>query len=359
MNRKRIIIIGAGVSGLACGIEASGSAEVTILEHGREPLEKLLLTGNGRCNFSNTDLSVKHYHGDKELASSVIERFSVDDMLDFMSRCGIEPVEVHYRFNENGYFYPSTNSAKTVKDRLLQVFYENGGRIVTEETVQDVIACNGHFRILTDKKEYDCDRLIFACGSNAAPQTGSDSSIYPVLKKLGIGTIPYLPALCGITTQDPAVKRFSGMRCEADVVLTGKNGLQEDRSEYGEVQFANGYVSGIPVMQLSRYVSIGEKNGAEYSLSLHIKKWGNIRKDCGELPSELTIDCAGTRSFRYAQCCSGGVDTARVNRNTLEYQDIPGLFFAGEMLNVDGDCGGYNLHFAFGTGLIAGKASVK
>ena len=358
MAKCRILIIGGGAAGFAAGIAAAKQADVTIVEHKEEPLKKLLLTGNGRCNFSNTGMTPEHFHGDRRIVENVLKGFSVDDCLDFMNECGIEPLEVHYRFDGNGYFYPSTNRASTVRDALMKRFSDLGGRTVTGERVLSLKKVSGCFTVETDRQLISADRIIFACGSNAAPETGSDSSIYPVLMSLGVSFHTYLPALTGITTED-IPDAAKGARCEADVVLAGIDDGKEYGTETGEVQFGRNYVSGIPVMQLSRYVSIGKKEAREMKLTIYPVKWSNTSVSPEDLPGIMELHCLGTRGFSFAQCCSGGVAAEDIVPETLEYRKEKGIYFAGEMIDIDGECGGYNLHFAFGSGKLAGEASVR
>lgn len=357
MTGKKVVIIGAGVAGMAAAIRASeNGASVTVIEHMDEPLKKLLITGNGRCNFSNTDVSPKHYHGYEPIIENVINGCSCDDLLDFMDTIHVEPLEVHYRFGDNGYFYPSTNKAVTVKDAILKRSDELNVMIITKSTVKEVIKSENGFAIKfiseNHEKSIDADSVIFATGSNAAPQTGSDSSIYSVLKALSVPFRTFLPALCAIKSDSVELENLAGLRADCEVFLNDISSSENFYTEPGEVQFNEHSVSGLPVMQLSRYVSIGKKEGHEMRLCIKLICANNRDH---KLPLDnLILNVTGTDGFKKAVCCSGGVQGEAIDSETLMYKQIPGIYFAGELIDVDGDCGGFNLHFAFASGLRAG-----
>ena len=359
-----VLVIGAGPAGISAAIEAAeNGADCLVLEHMAEPLQKLLITGNGRCNFSNTDLSPSHYHGDPELLGSVLSGFSCDDILDYMAdTLGVEALEAHYRFSENGYFYPSTNKAATVRDALLKKCKDTGVRIFTSCTVKEVKKEeDGGFllRTLLPRGEtvFPCDRVIFATGSNAHPETGSDSSIYKVLMSLGVTFHTFLPALCAIKSKDPVLTELKGLRCDGSARLCDDTEGTFYESDPGEIQFNPGSVSGLPVMNLSGQCAEGFAGGHEMRLWLTLTKVNN--KKGVSVPSEIVLKVTGTDGFPKCQCCRGGVDAAEIEPETLMYRKIPGIYFAGELIDVDGECGGYNLHFAFATGIRAGRSAAR
>ncbi|MDO4487797.1 MAG: NAD(P)/FAD-dependent oxidoreductase [Eubacteriales bacterium] len=347
MEKKKIVIIGGGAAGISAAIFLMREGfSVTVIEHTDAPLKKLLLTGNGRCNFTNTDVNVSHYHGDVEIAKKVLECFSVDDCLDFLESIGVEPLEMHYSFDKRGYFYPSTNSSKTVFDALMVAFNTLGGTLVLNTTPLS-IDINDHV-LRTDNGDFSFDKLIFACGSNAYPKTGSDSSIYKMLMSLGVDFKTFLPALTAVKSDDERLKDLKGIRALCSVFVQDNDGYKVFKAEDGEVQFNEHYVSGIPVMQLSRYASKFKKEGHNTELLIRIHKWTNKEPDCGvRIGETLHLNVTGTAGFDKCQACSGGVTINSIDENTLSLRNNPDIYFAGEMINVDGDCGGYNLHFAF------------
>lgn len=358
MRAKKVVIIGAGAAGMAAAIRASqNGAQVTVIEHMDEPLKKLLITGNGRCNFSNTDISAKHYHGGTAVIESVIGSCSCDDLLDFMDSINVEALEVHYRFDENGYFYPSTNRAETVRGALLSKASELGAEILTDTSVCAIRKQSGGFIIDTvssgKQKSLSADSIVFATGSNAAPKTGSDSSIYPVIRSLSIPFRTFMPALCGIKSDSPELRMLAGLRADCEAFLSDITVNEEYKADVGEIQFNEHTVSGLPAMQLSRYVPIGKKDGHGMKLFIKLLKANN--RDFKLPLEEVILNVTGTEGFQKAVCCSGGIPCEVINPETLMYKDIPGIYFAGELIDVDGDCGGYNLHFAFASGLKAGS----
>lgn len=359
-SKYNVTVIGAGPAGLSAGLEAAkNGASVCVLEHKDEPLKKLLLTGNGRCNFSNTDVNPSHYHGDMTLVASVLKDFSCDDMLDYMAdELHVEALEVHYRHSENGYFYPSTNRSSTVRDAVLAKCKERDIEIETNASITELTGHKGEFHLtLTDGRVLTTENVIFACGSNSHPETGSDSSIYPVLKDLGVDFRTYLPALCAVKSQDTILKTLKGLRCDGEVLLYDITDEVKYQGETGEIQFNEHSISGLPVMQLSRFVSLGKEKKHEMQMELRIRSVNN--KENAVVPEEITLNVSGTDGFKTCQCCTGGVKAREINPETLEYKKIPGIYFAGEMLDVDGECGGYNLHFAFASGILAGRSIGK
>ena len=355
---KKIAVIGGGAAGISAAIEAALlGARVTVFEHMEEPLKKLLLTGNGRCNFSNDDVSEEHYHGCSEIIRSVCEKVTCDDILDFMAdTLGVEALSVHYRFGGEGYFYPSTNRAETVRNAMLDKCRKLNVKIVTGCTVSEVRPNGSQIDIFLQGCEipYGFSGLIFACGSNSHPETGSDSSIYGVLKSLSVPFKTFRPALTSVKSKDAVLKELRGIRADGEALLINETTGETFASPFGEIQFNEHSVSGIPVMQLSRYAGLSED---PFLLKLKISKVNN-KKDV-KYPFEICLKVSGTGGFKECQCCTGGVPGEAVDPETLMYRKIPGICFAGEMLDVDGDCGGYNLHFAIASGLIAARSVIK
>lgn len=357
MNRKQVIVIGAGSAGLAAALSAlKEGALVVVLDHMNAPGRKLLLTGNGQCNLSNTEVGEVHYHGDKELIRQILSGYTYEDAIRFWEELGVETETVTYRHEACGYLYPKTHSSVTVLDALLKAIDDLGGKLITGCKVEGIVR-EEQFRMKTDQGEFNADSLILATGSNACPKTGSDSSIYPILKNLGIEQKTWLPALVALKSNTEELSLLKGLRADASVELQDEATGETFSSPDGEVQFRDHYVSGLPVMQVSRYAAIALKDGHKVSCHIQLKKATN--KD-GKLPfTEIGLNITGTEGFDHAITCSGGIPAEELNRETLESVRIPGLFFAGEMIDVDGDCGGFNLHFAFASGLLAGRNAAK
>lgn len=407
---KQIIIIGAGAAGLTAAIFAArNGAKVTILEHTAKAGKKILSTGNGKCNITNLHQSGDCYRGsDKEFAMEVIRQFDEKDTLDFMESLGILCKE------KNGYVYPRSNQAATVRDGLLMECRRLGVVIEYEIEVRNIQKKDTFFEVIVDdgkkSRMYKCEKIILATGSKAAPNTGSDGSGYEFAKALGLKVIRPLPALVQLKCEEGICKEAAGVRCPATITIN-INGEMAAREE-GELQITNYGISGIPVMQLSRFavkaldarkqvaavidffpeMEVGQlkeklmnmvKRFPEKSMEdilsgfLNRKLASALLNEMGVKKKRQAAQCdendiqgiasflksyeawiSGFNSFAEAQVCQGGVATAEINSHTMESRKVPGLYLAGEMLDIDGTCGGYNLQFAWATGAIAGKSAV-
>ncbi len=379
---------------------ARKGVEVTLYEHSDRVGKKLLSTGNGKCNISNTDRDLKHYHGDSKFIAEVFEKMPFDAAISFLTGLGI------YTKNKNGYLYPNSEQAAAVNDVLRHALKRYGVKLFTETKIKSIspLKEGEGFLLITDKGRETCDKLVIAAGSKAAPKSGSDGSGYELAEALGHKVVTVLPALCALKSNDSACKAIAGVRTDALVRLfvDGRE-LARDR---GEVQFTDYGISGIPVFQLS-YLAVRaiyskkkvravidlmpelsmeylieyltgrkredeSKTAAEFligmlnkNLALLIIKKSNLKsdismekvseeeiKDIAFNIKELQFEITGYNSFDKAQICQGGVTTKELSSN-LESCFHKGLFFAGEIIDVNGDCGGYNLTWAFCTGLLA------
>ncbi len=375
---QRVLIIGAGAAGLMAAISAAeNGASVTVLEHKSEPGIKLKLTGNGKCNYTNTKVSALGYHSSsgscKVFIEQVLKAFGYEDCISFFRRIGVNPEIIHYSFDDSGYIYPEGMKAPDLRDCLYQEalrlgvsFSFNTGDEAVIAAIENAAASNEYY-----------DSVIIAAGANAYPETGSDSSVYPALKRLGIRMNRFLPALCALYSKDEMLKSLKGRRVRAEVVLSignkysssacsnavstdaGCNSINTDGdccieadgireySCYGEIQFNEHNISGIPVMQLSGYAAIALNEGRTVSLSILGHSYSIHR----------------TAGFNKAQVCTGGVDTAFIDPATMQYTESAAvsahgrIYFCGEITDINGDCGGYNLHYAWASGYIAGRAA--
>lgn len=404
--RRRIIIIGGGASGLTAAIGAArGGADVTIIEHMDRVGKKILSTGNGRCNMTNLRMEEDCYRCDqKGFPMEVIRGFGVDETLGFFRELGIEPRD------RNGYIYPHSDQASAVLDVLRWEVERLGVVVILSCKAERIIPVHGRssgFRVHTDQGILAADAVILAAGSKAAPSTGSDGSGYELAKSLGHGVIKPLPALVQLRCQGNMYRQMSGIRTEAQVKLMAEGTLlAEDR---GELQLTDYGLSGIPVFQVSRFASraldqgkrvralvdfmpswedgeafgllkkrvslLGYKTAEELftgllnkKLALVLLKLADIRpaQRAGELsPRQLKQLLGQIKSyeavvmsvnpFANAQVCCGGVDTREVDARTMESKILANLYLTGELLDVDGICGGYNLQFAWSSGMLAGR----
>lgn len=407
---KQIIIIGAGAAGLTAAIFAArAGASVTVLEHTDKAGKKILSTGNGKCNITNQFQTSSCYRGnDGSFAMEVLKVFNEKDTIDFMESLGILCKE------KNGYVYPRSEQAAAVRDGLLMECRSLGVTIEYQVKLQTIQREKQFFTLsaktANGNKTYQCQKLILAPGSKAAPNTGSDGSGYELAKGLGLKVIKPLPALVQLRCEEGIYKEAAGVRCHAAVAIN-VNGEMVSREE-GELQITNYGISGIPVMQLSRFAVKAletkkqvtalidffpemEEEELKLRLTNMVKHFPERtmedilagllnRKLASALLEEMGIkkrktavwcdesyiqgiavflksyktQVTGSNSFKEAQVCQGGVATTEINSHTMEAKKVPGLYLAGEVLDIDGTCGGYNLQFAWATGAIAGKSAV-
>lgn len=390
MSQKKILIVGAGASGLMAGIMAAREgAKVTILEHNDKPGKKINATGNGKCNLTNLNQYEEAYRGTHpEFARDALAAFSLSDTLDFFSSLGL------YLSDRNGYVYPHSGQASSVTEVLCMEAAHLGVTIKTREHVTRVFYQDSRWKVQTEGWTYEGDRVILAGGSCASSLPGADGSNYHLAQELGHTLIPPLPALTALKCRGNRFSPWAGVRTEGTVTLyIDKKPVMQER---GELQLTEYGVSGIPVFQLSRYGIRALEEGHLVTLSLDFlpeftpeelteflrqrkqncpykkekdllvglfpEKLGKVLLSKGSLEKaikEFPLEVQGGLPFGQAQICSGGVDTSQVHSKTMESRLHPGLYFAGELLDIDGTCGGYNLQWAWSSGAVAGQAAAR
>ena len=398
-----LIVIGAGAAGMMSAITAARAGKkVCIIEKLEKAGKKLFATGNGKCNFTNETMHSDCYHGDVAFVEYVLNRFSVSDCLELFHSIGIYPK------NKNGYYYPNSEQASSVVNALLFEMERLGIKTSYETIVKSISPFKDEICISTNKGEFSAKNLVIATGLLASPKLGSDGSLFDVIKSLGHRFAPILPTLCGFYCKGIKFKLVSGVRAHGTVsaYIDGVKCAEDT----GEIQFTDYGLSGIPVFQISSFLSKGiyDKKKVEIKINLlpdfnkqilleelsyrqsiganmpvetllngiiNLKLSDMILDKAGidkntytssvsrkeiekimVLLQEITITVTNYRDFEFAQVCTGGIPLKDVNMDTLESKLVPNVYFAGEILDVDGICGGYNLHFAWATGYIAGKA---
>lgn len=363
-----VVIIGAGASGLLCGgALADLGLFVTILEKNDRVGKKLSATGNGRCNFTNKKLSAEYYYGDREWIERVLDGYGPDVIIKRLEEIGI------YHREKDGYVYPYTNQAATVVETLEKYCMDNKADIVLEckATAIKKMPEQEEYRIRTPEGEIRCRYVILAAGGKASKELGGDGSGYILAKSLGHRMQSVFPGLTGLACRGGFWKQVAGTRVQGRFSLLIDNVVTE--GECGEIQITKDGVSGIPVFQLCRVAAqamaeghvvegqidfvpaMTEEEAAQWIKRFGIsglvqKKWYHYFRSRAEVVRNLKafrFPVESTFGMERAQVTAGGILTGEVCPETLESRMNPRLFLLGELLDVDGKCGGYNLHLAF------------
>jgi hypothetical protein len=395
----RILIIGGGAAGLAAAVSArkeNKKAEITVVERNDRIAKKILATGNGRCNFTNANMSPTCYFGDREFAKKVLENFGTEEALRFFEDLGVMHRE------EEGRIYPRSNQATSISDALRLFLAENNVKIITGKKISKLKYENGKF----NADSISADKVIVAVGGCAAPNFGTDGSSYNLLTDFGHGKTRTKCALVSLKTDTEKIRGLKGVKvfARAEMTVNGK----VVASDTGEVLFTDYGVSGIPIMQISRFAEKGaqvrldmmsemsfedlcgelrkraalfpERDGTEIfsglinkKLAVPVMRGGNVEKmnvkakdftdknilGFAKFLKGLRLTVVGDSSFSNAQVTAGGIETAKFDPVTMESKLKKGLYAVGEALDVDALCGGYNLHFAWATGAAAGKYAAR
>lgn len=403
MQNRHVIVIGAGASGLMAAVTAAAhGCRVTVLEHTSKTGRKIEITGNGKCNYTNAVQGMEFYHThNPEYVQGILEQFSYERTVSFFGQLGIIPK------CKNGYYYPYSGQAQAVASALRMEAERLCVKLACNINILNIKRKEHMFYIETEGYKYMADAVIIAAGSKAAPSTGSDGSGYKLARQLGHKVWSPLPALVQLLSQDRIVAPLAGLRTEASVELLVDGVVSA--AEMGELQFIKNGLSGIPVFQLSgaaakaldeakktelaidylagtgwenvdaelekrREIFAGRMlyvflNGLVHEklskvLPDYIGVKGNIlMKDMDSMTwdrlknalTDMRFRINGTNGFEQAQVCSGGVSFGQLKCATLESALVEGLYFAGEILDVDGACGGYNLQWAWASGYVAGR----
>lgn len=393
----KIIIIGAGASGLTSAIKLSEKHEVVVLEKNNISGKKLLITGNGKCNYYNDLHDIKKYHSSFENLLAFIKDEDYKKILDLFDNIGIVP-EI-----KDGYYYPKSNQATSVKNALELEAKIKGVNIIYNEEVLEVTKKENKFIVKTNNNNFNSDAIVIATGGKSFTKTGSDGKGYDFAKNFGHTIIKPLPGLVQLEAKDK-INQASGVRCKAKLTLFEDN--KEIAEERGELQITDYGISGICAMQLSSIISKKLDEGKEEVISINfleeindVHEWlinrNNILKNrtisqllegvlnyklinvilkkskieqenyleelkedkINKLCENLTnykLQITSTKGFDNAQVTVGGVSLDEVTSN-FESKIVNNLFFTGEVLDVNGDCGGYNLMFAWISGLRVGE----
>lgn len=407
MEAMKIGIIGGGASGMTAAIAAAEcGASVTIFEKNDRIGKKILATGNGKCNLSNLHFSYDCYHSEKkELIPPVMEQFGVKETLDFFHRLGLLTKE------KNGGLYPECEQASAVLDVLRFALTRLGVAVHTNCFVERIEHSGSSFLVHTQKEDRhfrsEFDRIILACGSKAGGKKSDEENGQKLAASFQLKRTPFVPALVQLRCKEPFFKALAGVRTQAEVSLFIKGTAYREK---GELQLTDYGISGILVFQLSRHAAkalpaakelagridflpaFSDAQWEEHLLArrrqlgmecaenfftgtLHKKIISVILKEAGISPKTPVSDLSdqrlleagrlckhfpvtvnGVNPFMQAQVCAGGVLLSEMT-DRLEAKKVKGLYLAGEMLDVDGKCGGYNLQWAWTSGMVAGSAA--
>jgi len=399
---RAVIVVGGGASGLAAAVSAAkAGADVLLLERLSRVGKKILLTGNGRCNLAHAGFDWQHYHGTLPQARGILEKF---DAASYFSHLGL-----YIRTDGEGRQYPCSGTAASVLDALRFAAERSGVRMQCDCKVTGLRQHKTGWRVICGEAKYDADAVILAAGGSAAPNCGTDGSLLPLLREMGYRIAPPKPSLCPIPTDPQRVRALKGMRVRAAVRAIHR--AEVCKTETGELQFTENALSGICIFNLSRYAAMYGKQMtvsvdllpdlSEAESAQILENLLSVRGDlpCGELltgllPKRVGEQCmkqmfgtasepaqavlrgseqkrsllhllhgwefpvTGQASFQQAQVTAGGIAGACVSRN-LESKLHPSLYFCGELLDIDGDCGGYNLAWAWASGIAAGAAAAQ
>lgn len=398
----RIAIIGAGAAGMAAAITAaaSGNNQVLLFERQARVGRKLLATGNGRCNLSNRQTNASRYHGNNpDFVCGALEAFPVETVLDFFQTLGLYTVT-----EDGGRVYPYSDQANSVVDVLRFALNRQNIRLLTATEIISVRKQGNCFRMKDQAGEqWESDRLIITCGGAAGTKLGGGLSGYQLLRSLGHHCTKLFPSLVQLKTETEFVRALKGVRANASLRLTIHGSLLATAS--GEVQFTDYGISGPAVFDLSRAAATSEGTVLHLDLLpdyrgedllsalcirvsrfpallaedlltgiLHNRLGRMIVKASGialnepltalswnaltqvvALCHDLTLHVVGNMGMDGAQVTAGGAQTMEFDPKTMQSRIVPGLYAAGEVLDIDGDCGGFNLQWAWSSGLLAGQ----
>ena len=396
-----VVIVGAGASGLMCALQCARRGQKTLLlEKALQPGRKILVSGNGRCNLTNATVSASDYRGTPELAAAVLKDFSFQDCLSFFHSLGVLAIQ-----EGQGRVFPLSGKATAVCEALCLACREAGVELIAQKEVKKINHKKSYFELVcADGTHYQANRCVLACGSCAYPQAGGTNAGYELARSLGHHLTDISPALCALNIKEKALARLQGIRLQGVIRVPDLPTLQ---TNINEILFTAYGVSGPAALNVSgpigRLLAKGPVRIEVDMLPQITDKYDFLKQRAAQFPSRhakaffagmlhenianLLIDFAGIRKqiavetwtentwkslastlhawpltvtslrpWTEAMVAAGGVKCGEINYNTMESLCCPGLYLVGEMLDVDGRSGGFNLHFAWGSAYKAAKA---
>lgn len=406
----KVLVLGGGPAGMTAALAAArAGAEVLLLEQNERIGKKLLLTGNGKCNYTNLELDVARYDTDgPDFVRELIKRYPPKAIIRFLEELGVPPLSRH-----GGWIYPHAEQAAAVLNALRAALEREKAAVRTGTRILGIQReKKGGFRIRTEEKPLYADRVILALGGSALAKTGSDGSGFRYAEELGLKLETPRPALCPLRSterENPFFRAAQGVRVPAELTLFVDNAARGRES--GELQLTKEGFSGIAVFQLSLFAgrALAEKRKTELCINFladftadtdffarrlsmpfatDLEAVGNglvpknlwgallrraaltpqqaVKRGDRELAKRLSEALTASRftlqglgSFEKAQVSAGGIALSELSGQSLSFRRVPGLYAAGEILNVTGPCGGYNLHWCFASGLSAGQSAAS
>lgn len=406
-TKNQVLIIGGGAAGMMAAISArKRGAEVTILERNPRIGKKILVTGNGRCNFTNINVDANCYQGENpRFVYSALAGFGVEDTIAFFEQLGIA-----HKVEEQGKVFPMSDQASSVLDVMLYELKEVGVEVICDAYVKKISKAKEGFSLeLENGNVLHGDKVILATGGKAMPSTGSDGNGFALVEALGHTITPIFPGLVQLKLEGEYFQRIQGVKFVGTAeILHNNKSVAKDR---GDILFANYGISGPPILQISRKAGELLQKGEEVVLKISLidsipidelveklllTRFKNkpaktiefslvglinkrlipvVLKEAGiedlrrpvlnlsvqecesiaKLMTDWRFKVRGTKGWSSAQVTAGGVATSEINQKTMESKVVPGLFFAGEIMDIDGQCGGFNLQWAWASGYIAGQ----
>lgn len=412
-----LIVIGGGASGMAASIAfqkyysemTEEKASVLILEKNDKVGKKILASGNGRCNLSNQDMNINHFHSqNRAFPQEVLDRITPTFVLNFLHEIGIPTI------NEGQKIFPMSKTSSSVVDAFRYSLDEYDIQVKYESSVESIVREGQFFRVIcTDFESFVSRFVIVACGGACAPTLGTTGDGYRWLHELGHKVYAPKPSIVQLVTDNSVTKALSGLKLDAEVSLSSNDMMLAHQR--GEVLFTDYGLSGPAILQISGVVSRyvvkkqltvpmtvslklfddAELQRIRFEIGKRISLFGQRTLDqllLGVLPGKIgnmllktalqrplsiliatlsNVDIEkivrtlkdwkftvlGTKSLENAQTTIGGADTSEFSFETMQSVLVPGLYACGEVLDVDGDCGGYNLTWAFASGILAGRSA--
>ncbi len=409
MSKYDVIVVGAGPAGLlAAGRAAEIGSKVLIVEKMRQPGRKLLITGKGRCNITNNaeiGEFVKHVYPSGKFLRSAFSQYYSKDIIDLLQKYGVEST-----LERGGRYFPTSNKSLDVLNALLEWVGELGVEIKCDIKVEKLLVEDAAIKgIQANGQLFLCEKIILATGGKSYPATGSTGDGYELVKKIGHTIVKVMPALVPLETEGQVANKLQGLNLKNVKAVVWINDKKMSES-FGEMIFTHFGLSGPIILTLSRFVGIALLEKSKVNITVDLKpalneqkldnrlirdlnehgkkRIGNIfkfwlpatmvpvfiellgidpdkechqisgkeRKQIKHLLKNLPFTINSIRSFKEAIITAGGVSTKEIQTKTMESKLVKGLYFAGEMIDLDAETGGYNLQIAYSTGWVAGNS---